>query len=256
MTPVSGVVAIVLDDSSYELMGFKCPECGRQHYRVARWAGAFFSLYIPPPGFEAEDFPAYCQDLHENLRFDHGEVLTETKALISEHNSRDGIESDGSYLDQLMDFARLRLKALDRTGHLQLIEKGKASSPEELAVVMAFELGYAASELRLKDQYEDAIYEGLRLQEGRETGREAAADAKRRATRQTRDAIRKAALALYEQNPALLRNDAATAREIERQHLPALCRHGQTSIGADAIGKHLRALHQEGKLAGISKGAS
>jgi hypothetical protein len=96
----------------------------------------------------------------------------------------------------------------------------------------------------MKDVYEDAIYEGWRLQEGRENGREAARQAKARTTRRTRDAIKAAALDLYKSNPNLVRNDAATARAIEVMRLPDLCRNGQpigSSVGGVSSHHLLRA---------------
>ncbi len=239
---VAGVDPIEWDDSSYYLLTFQCPRCSASHYRVSRHSGVFYSLYVPPDDFEPAGSEDFCREIHENMQFDRSYVLDELRALISEHNCSSGIQTDGSYLDQLMDFSRLRLRALNDTGDLARLERGIPKSSRDRAVTLAFELGYAASELRMRP-YEAAIVEGWRLQEGREVGREAAALAKQRSTRKTREAIKAAALELYSSHPALSRNDAATAREIEGMHLDALCRNGR-AIGSAAIVKHLRALHQ------------
>jgi hypothetical protein len=246
LSAIVGVDVLKWDDCTYRLMSFLCPNCGARHFRVARQSGAFYSLYIPPDHFEASDFEAYCRELHENMQFDRGYILTEVRAIVSERNGTDGITSDGSYLDQLMDFARLRLRALADSGDLKRIEDGSPRSRRDRALMLAFELGYAASDLRLRD-YEDAIYEGWRQQEAREQGREAAVRAKERTTRKTRAAIKVAALELYGSQPGLVRNDAATARAIEKLHLPDLCRNGR-GIGSAAIQKHLRALRASDAL--------
>ena len=244
LEPVPQIPPISIDDCVYELAEFKCPECGDTHYRVARFSGAFSSVYIPPPGFAPAAFASFCRDLHRNLHLDPRAILAETSELIDRYHTPSGLVSDGSYLNQLIDFARMRMQQLGRLGLLAPLARGQADSESQLAALAGFELGYAASELRLKDAYEDVIFEGSRLQEGREAGREAAAQAKRRTTARTRDAICKAARSLYADDPSLARNDAATSRAIEGMHLPALCRGGSVSIGHDAIAKHLRALHQ------------
>jgi hypothetical protein len=179
------------------------------------------------------------------MSIDAKAILQGVRGLLRECNTPHGIQTDGSYLSQLQDFARLRLIQLKRP--LTRLETGEIKTAQERAIVAAFELGFAASELRMKDVYEDAIYEGWRLQEGRDNGREAARQAKARTTRRTRDAIKAAALDLYKSNPNLVRNDAATARAIEVMRLPDLCRNGQP-IGSSAIVKHLRNLHRSEKL--------
>jgi hypothetical protein len=246
-TLISGeLVSLILDECEYVLNAYVCSNCGHTHYRVCRFAGAFYSAYLPPDDFEPAGFEDFVRDIHETMSLDARPILADVRGLLNECNSRWGIETDGSYLSQLQDFARLRLKLL--RGPLSRIEGEGPMKAQDKLILAAFELGFAASELRLKDGYEDAIFEGWRLQEGREHGREAAAVAKAKQTKTTRAAIKTAARALHADDPELARNDAATARVIASMHLPALCRHGQTSIGSAAIVKHLRALHKAREL--------
>lgn len=242
----SELASLLLDDSEYVLNVYVCSRCGRTHYRVCRFAGAFYSAYLPPDDFEPSHFEDFVRSIHGTMSLDVRAILSEVRGLLNECNSRMGIETDGSYLSQLEDFARLRMGQLARP--LARLEQAEPRTSWDRAILAALELGFAASELRMKDTYEDAIFEAWRLQEGRENGRKAAAIAKERITRKTRDAIESAALDLYQANPGLVRNDSATARAIEEMQLPALCRHGQTSIRSSAIVKHLRALHKADRL--------
>jgi len=45
------VASLTIDDSEYVLNVYVCPHCGQPHYRLCRFAGAFYSSYIPPTTF-------------------------------------------------------------------------------------------------------------------------------------------------------------------------------------------------------------
>lgn len=113
----------------------------------------------------------------------------------------------------LLDYARLRLSRLKKRGLLNDLMNTNESPKEEHRedVIAAFEFGFAAAELRLKDVFEDAILEGFRLQEGREFGLAAARDARIRLGNKRRKAVTRAAKDLYNESPELLRNDNKTA---------------------------------------------
>jgi hypothetical protein len=215
-------------------------------YRIVRQAGAAYSSYFVPEDFSPEDFEGFVDCIHDTMALDSAAILELVRYELGKVNSSSGIEVDGTYLSQLLDYARLRLRTLRDGGHLDGLMTPNFAGERDPMVLAAFELGFAASELRLLE-YEDALVEGVCLQEGREVGRAAAARAKAEQTRRTRTAILRAASSAYAADPDLMRNDAATARRIAAMKLKELCRHGQ-SIGQEAIVKHLRSLRQQGTL--------
>jgi hypothetical protein len=99
------VASLTIDDSEYVLNVYVCPHCGQPHYRLCRFAGAFYSSYIPPDDFQPEDFEDFARTIHETMSIDAKAILQGVRGLLRECNTPHGIQTDGSYLSQLQDFA-------------------------------------------------------------------------------------------------------------------------------------------------------
>jgi hypothetical protein len=78
------------------------------------------------------------------------------------------------------------------------------------------------------------------MAEWRESGLPKARAERLRQGARSREAIVRAAKALYQTRPELIRNDTQTARAIQKMRLPELQRGYDHQLGLDAITKHLR----------------
>ena len=242
---------IQIMDRTYNLAVAPCKNCGEMHYKVARWAGYSYSLYSLPNDFDPKQFATFVDNVEDTMLINYADIMHSLRHNIDMVNDPEqGIENDGSYLSILMDYARLRASHLQKRGLLTALfsEPAIPKNKTEEDVINAFELGFSAAELRLKDVYEDAIFEGFRLQEGREVGLPAAREARIRRGRKSRKAVIRAAKELYKKTPDLLRNDSETGRRIEAQNLTNLRKSDGTYIGAEAIVKHLRQARKDDQM--------
>ena len=228
-------------DRTYDLMQRPCPECNGVHYEIWRASGATYSRYILPHYFAYEDFEEFVETLDERLLLTSAELLGEFRQKLDRINSQHGIEADGSFAFRLAEYARQRVSTLRKLGMFDtLLAKEAPSAPHEQAIPAAFELGMAAAEYQVMDDFEEYMFDGIAMSEWRESGLPKARAERLRQGMQSRNAILGAARALYAKEPALIRNDSETARKILALKLPELQKGNGVQIGFDAITRHLR----------------
>lgn len=241
-----------IGDRSYELYKRACPSCGKDHFEIYRWAGGSFSRYRLPHDldrFESDDFESYCEWVDERLLVSSSEMMSELREQLSEINDRHGINADFSFEFLLAEYSRQRLSKLKKLGFVDhLLKDTKPKSKLEDGIRTAFELGMAAAEHKYIRVYEPHIYAGYDLEEWRTTGQPKATAARVRQGRQTREAVVKAAKALYRDDHLLVRNDQETSRRIRAMNLPGIVKPQGQVLSIDSIAKHLRAARKEGKL--------
>jgi hypothetical protein len=191
--------------------------------------------------FQPEYFESFVKDIDETLLMSAADGIQEFYTSLTAVNSRTGIVADGSFSFRLLEYGRHRAGTLQKLGALDaIISREPPKSDHNKAVRAAFELGMAAAEHRILDVYEDYIWEGIAVEEWRAAGLPRAREERLRQGLRTRTAIVNAARRLYEQNPALIRNDSETARLILKQRLPELQKGNGFQVGIDAITRHLR----------------
>jgi hypothetical protein len=232
---------IKLDDTSYDLYVGPCKCCGIIRYRLMRCNGASFSIYEISET-DCETLDEYVAELHSVLVVDVKTKLTGLREIIEETNSRGLFEADGMspFRVGLIDKARLITNRLSKKGLMDEILTRHNDLDHDVA--SAFILGCIATELHWLSMHEEAVIEGYAHIEGRENGRPLALAARVRQGKKSRNAVRTAAEKLYDENPALMHNDAQTAAKIERLKLDGLRKRDGTFLGTEAIVKHLRAI--------------
>jgi hypothetical protein len=228
-------------DRIYDLYQRQCSECNGVHYEVWRSSGASYSRYKLPLYFTYDDFEEFVETLDARLLQTSAELLAEFHTRISKINSPSGIEADWSFAFRLAEYARQRALTLQKLGMFDtLFDEETPSEPQEQAIRAAFELGMAAAEYQVMDNYEEYMVDGIAMSEWRESGLPKARAERLRQGIRSRNAILEAARALYAKEPALIRNDSETARRILALKLPELQRGNGVQIGFDAITRHLR----------------
>jgi hypothetical protein len=234
--------SIQKNDRNYDLIQRHCSECNGAHYEVWRTSGASFSRYKLPHKFSYDDFEDFVELLDERLLQTSAELLREFRSKLDEINSPDGIEANESFAFRLAEYARQRALILQKLDMLDtLLAEELPSKPHEQAIRAAFELGMAAAEYQVMNNYEEYMFDGMAMSEWRESGLPKARAERLRQGIQSRNAILGAARALYAKEPALIRNDSETARKILALRLPELQKGNGVQLGFDAITRHLRA---------------
>jgi hypothetical protein len=232
---------INISDREYELHCRKCPKCSGPHYQIWRWIGASFACYRMQPDFHPDDFAEFVEMIDAQLLQCSAGLLYDLHSELEKVNSPQGIEADWSFSFRLIDYARDRASFLRRTGHFgTLLHRG--SSEDEFSQVLkaAFELGSAAAEHRIMVNYEKYFWDGIAMSEWRDAGLPKAVEERRRQGARTRALIVEAARELYSKNPALIRNDLETARQIIKMRLPGLQKGNGIQLSVDAITRHIR----------------
>jgi hypothetical protein len=232
---------IQIADRKYELIPRRCPKCNKDHLEVWRWCGASFSRYFFSPEYNQDDLEAFVERIDEQLLQNSAQLLHDYHQDLSAVNSERGIEADNSFAFRLLEYGRQRLSELNKLGMLDsLISDSDPKNDQERALRLAFELGSAAAEHRIMENFEDYIHDGIALEEWREEGLPKARAERLRQGERSRKAILRAAQELYAKRPDLIRNDTETAREIFRLNLPELQKGHGHQLSLDSITKHLR----------------
>jgi hypothetical protein len=238
-----------ISDRDYRLLQRYCPKCRGWHYEIFRVSGASFSRYFMGEGFSPEDFDCFVDSLDEALLETAANLFKDFYTRLTAKNTKIGIEADDSFAFRLLEYGRQRMAQLRKLGKLEaLVATDSPRTRQDEAVRAAFELGVATAEHRLLDAWEDRLRDGIAMADWRQAGLPAARAERLRQGRNTRNAILKAARQLWKENPALIRNDSETARQIIALNLPELQKALGVSLGIDAITKHLRAARQAKQL--------
>jgi hypothetical protein len=237
---------LTIDDRRYDLMPRQCSNCGVEHYEIWRWCGASFARYKMPPHFTVDGFEEFVYRLDDQLLESSYDLVEQFREALEEVNSPQGIEADFSFSFRLLEYGRQRASLLQKLGFLDAVTlKDAPTKPDAIAVRTAFELGVAAAEHRLMVHYEDYVHDGIAMSEWRDSGLPKARQERLRQGAKTRAAILEATKRLYEKNPALVRNDCETARQIVKLRLPALQKGNSQCLSLDAITRHLRDARRE-----------
>jgi hypothetical protein len=247
-TEIRLVRTIKHQDTTYEIFIGPCSQCGTHPiFRVMRSCGYSFSVY-QISGEDYENIDHYVEQLHASFVVDVATKLYRLRHTVQEFNSRGFFEGIGipSFRVRLIDKARLLLSHLSQKGLLQHIVDNADNDEDDLSA--AFLLGCLATENFWLQTHLEAITEGYALIEGRTVGRPRAIAARRRQGRRTRTAVIQAATQVYGRDPTLRRNDSRAASAISAMKLPSLRKRDGTFLGTDAIIKHLRIAHREGKV--------
>jgi hypothetical protein len=230
-----------IQDRHYSLCSYPCKKCGEPVLSITRIAGASVARYFLPHNADEDDFEFFAQSMDETLLNQSSDLLRDFHSKLQEVNSELGMHIDGSFASRLLEYGRQRVLKLQRLGLFDaLLATGAPKNRPQEAVRTAFELGMAAAEHRLIDTYEDYLLDGMAMADWREEGLPAARAERLRQGQRSRTAILKAAKSLYEKDPTLIRNDARTARAIQRLEFPELEKGYGHQLGIDAITKHLR----------------
>jgi hypothetical protein len=228
-------------DTTYELFVGPCPECHRHPvFRLMRTCGSSLSVYE----ISSEDYQnldEYVAKLHMTFAIDVATKLFVLNRTIQEYNSKGLFEAPGMHPFRVrqIDKARLICNRFSKNGLLKQIRDNADNASNDIA--SAFILGCIAAENHWLEIHEEAVFEGYAHIEGRESGRPLALEARIRQGKRTRKAVIAAASQLYDQDPALRRNDSKTANRIANMKLEPLRKRDGTYLGCDAIVKHLRA---------------
>ena len=232
---------IDISNRKYDLHCRACAECSGRHYQIWRWSGASFACFRMRPDFHPDDFAGFVAMIDEQLLQCSADLLEDFRTELEKVNSPQGIEADWSFSFRLIEYARQRASFLDRVGHFDtLLHRGPSEDQLSQVIRAAFELGSAAAEHRIMVNYEQYFWDGIAMSEWRDAGLPKAIEERRRQGARTRAQIVKAACDLYSKNPALIRNDLETARQISKMRLPGLQKGNGVQLTVDAITKHIR----------------
>jgi hypothetical protein len=239
------------EDTTYELFVGPCRCCDRTVFRLMRTCGASMSVYEISP-YDAENLDGYVAKLHVSFVVDAATKLYELRKTINDFNCKGLFEAEGMhpFRVRLIDKARLICSKFSKNGMLNQILQNTDNSNNDVA--LAFLLGCIATENHWIEFHEEAVFEGWAHIEGRETGRPLALAARKRQGKRTRRAVMAAASSLYDDDPSLRHNDTKTANRIATSKIESLRKRDGTSLGAEAIIKHLRAVRVSGALTGKS----
>lgn len=134
---------------------------------------------------------------------------------------------------------------LQKLGYFNvLLERDRSDDQISNVIRAAFELGSAAAEHHVMINYEKYYWDGIAMSEWRDSGLPKASEERRRQGAKVRAQILKAASELYQKDPALIRNDTETARQIAKLRLPGLQKGNGVQLGVDAITRHMRSSRQ------------
>jgi hypothetical protein len=238
-----------IDDRLYELRERICPNCETPHLEIWRWCGLSFSRYHMSEGFDRSYFQTFVEQIDEMLLMRSCDVFGDFFQDIMKVNSPAGIEADGSYAFRLLEYARHRCALLKKAKLLDAVTSEEEPSDEVgKAIRVAFELGMATAEHRIINVFEDYVYDGMALEDWRESGLPKAREERLRQGARTREAVIKAAKRVYILDRLLVRNDVETARRILKLDLPELQKGRGLQIGIDAVTRHLRAARRNDLL--------
>ncbi len=199
--------------------------------------------------FGEADFETYVENIDDTLLQAAPDLFEDYYHRLMAKNSELGIEADGSFAFRLLEYGRHRASKLSKLGMLDaIITRDEPATQEATAVRAAFELGMAAAEHRFLDFYEEYVFDGIAISEWRESGLPKARAERLRQGKLTHTAVVNAARALYQREPSLVRNDSETARRIRSMKIPALQKGGGSTVGVDAITRHLRSARQQKEL--------
>lgn len=211
-------------------------------HEIWRWSGASFARYRMPQHFDQEQFDEYVESLDEQFLQSSADILEDFHRELQKVNSPEGIDADYSYEFRLIEYGRQRASSLEKLGYLEVLTStDPVNRNDEVAVRLAFEIGFAAAEHRLMTAYEDYLQDGIAMSEWRSAGLPRARQERLRQGARTRQEVLKAAKLLYENDPLLVRNDSETARRILAMRLPALRKSDTQQLSLDAVTRHLRA---------------
>lgn len=249
--PYEVLATLKISDREYQLLHQVCSECSNRHYRVYRFCGTAFACYRLRDSFDPADFEDFVQRVDDELIQSSAEMLEDFKYDLHKVNSKTGIEADFSREFLVMEYARHRISKLQKMGLLNTLESpSKARTKLQMAVRLAFELGASVNEHRVMKTFEEYLYDGFAIAEWRNAGLPRAREERIKQGLRTRKAVLNAAKSLYQKNPNLIRNDTETARSIQKLNLAELQHENGSSLGIDAITKHLRASRKEHSASG------
>jgi hypothetical protein len=245
------IATLKISDREYQLVHRLCEDCGNRHYRVYRFCGIAFACYRLHDGFDPANFEEFVHRVDDELMQSSADMLADFKQDFHQSNSPDGIDADFSRKFLVMEYARHRLSKLQKMGLLKSLESSaKPRTKLQTAVRLGFELGAAVNEHNVMKIFEDYLWDGMAVAEWRNTGLPRAREERIRQGLRSRKAILAAANLLYVKNPKFLRNDTETARAIQKMNVPELRQENGSSLGIDAITKHLRAARKEHTISG------
>jgi hypothetical protein len=193
------------------------------------------------PSFQPDEFVNFVKVIDEQLLQCSGDLLDDLHSALQKINSKQGIEADWTFSFRLIEYARQRVTFLQKAGYFDtLLSLDNPKDEFSHVVRAAFELGSAAAEHRVMEHYEQYFRDGIAMSEWRDAGLPKAIEERKRQGKRTRAQIVEATRQLYSKNPALIRNDAETARQIIKMHLPGLQKGNGTHLSVDAITRHIR----------------
>jgi hypothetical protein len=243
------LLSMTIEDRAYELRERRCEKCETLHLEVWRWCGLSFSRYFMPDDFDPKNFQTFVDHIDDMLLMRACDVFGDFFQDLAKVHSPAGMVADGSFSFRLLEYARHRCATLKKQNLLDAITSEDSPGTDvEKAVRAAFELGMATAEHRLIAVYEDYVYDGMALEDWRESGLPKARAERLRQGARTRGAIVKAAKRVYALNRDLIRNDVEAARRILKLDLPELQKGHGMQIGIDAVTRHLRAARTDGLL--------
>lgn len=236
---------IQIADRRYELLCLPCSVCGKDYYEIFRWTSCNLSRYRMPDDFDPNDFETFVDNIDGLLLETAPELFEKFWECLDSINSPNGIDADFSFAFRLIEYGRQKTSALKKLGYLDAITMpSQPTKPDQSAVRLAFELGYAVSQHQIMANFENYFDDGYAMSEWRESGLPKAREERLRQGARTRAAIAKAAERLYTEDHSLIRNDLETARRILKLDIPELQKGNGLQIGIDAITRHLRAIRQ------------
>jgi hypothetical protein len=194
-----------------------------------------------PQYFDQDAFDKYVEDLDAQFLQSSADILAEFYQELRTVSSPEGIDADFSYEFKLIEYGRQRASELQKLGYIEVLTSpDPVSRNDEVAIRLAFELGFAVAEHRLIAAYEDYICDGIAMSEWRSAGLPRARQERLRQGARTRQEVLNAAKRLYEKDASLVRNDSETARRILAMRLPGLQKKENVQLSVDAVTRHLR----------------
>lgn len=236
------IVTLTIRDREYQLTHRICAQCGNRHYRVYRFCGTAFACYHLGDSFDPADSKEFAHRVDDELIQSSAHMLAAFRRDFDQSNSRYGINADFSREFLVMEYARHKLSELQKMGLLKTLESSAPpKSKLQKAARLGFELGAAVNEHNVMKTYEEYLWDGIAVSEWCNMGLPRAREERIRQGLRSRKAVLSAANSLYAKDPNLLRNDTETASAIQKLNLPELQHENGSSLGIDAITKHLRA---------------
>jgi hypothetical protein len=149
-----------------------------------------------PQHFDQEKFDAFVENLDEQFLQSSAVILEDFHRELQKVNSPEGIAANFSYEFKVIEYGRQRASELEKLGYLEVLTSAdRVNGNDEVAVRLAFELGFAAAEHRVMTAYEDYLHDGIAMSEWRSAGLPRARQKRLRQGARTRQEVLSAAKA-------------------------------------------------------------